>query len=227
VTLDNVTATVKIPPGTYSDASALATAVQSKINGTSDFSSLGSSIVVTNSGGVLSFTSQRYGSASNVAIGGNGSAGLVGSSPTATAGLDVAGTMDGIAFAGSGQTATGAAGSNADGLKLSITGGALGARGTLTLTRGIAASVNDTLTQFLDPTNGLLTAATDGLNQSIADLKTQEDAWGPRLDALRAQYTAQYNAMDALVASLNSTGSYLTQQITAIQNMTNGINSGK
>ena len=33
--------------------------------------------------------------------------------------------------------------------------------------------------------------------------------------------------MDAMVSSLNSTSSYLTQQITAIQNMTNGINSGK
>jgi flagellar hook-associated protein 2 len=224
VTLDNVSSTITIPPGTYSDASSLAAAVQSAINGTSAFSSLGSSINVTASNGVVSFNSNRYGSASNVTFGGNAAAGLVGSSPTSTTGVDVAGTLDGVAFTGTGQTATGATGSSAEGLKLSITGGSTGSRGTITLTRGIAASLNDTLTQFLDPTNGLLTSATSGLNSSITTVKAQEDAWTPRLDAIRAQLTAQYNAMDSLVASLNSTGTYLTQQLAAIAAQTNSSN---
>ena len=216
VTLDNVTSNITIPAGSYSNAQALATAVQSQINGTSAFSSLGSSVDVTAANGVVTFGSNRYGSASNVSVSGSGASNLVGSTPAATAGLDVAGTLDGVSFTGSGQTATGATGSSAEGLKLSIAGGAIGSRGTVTLTRGIAASVNDTLTQFLDPTNGLLTSATAGLNQSITTVKAQEDAWTPRLAAIRAQYTAQYNAMDALVASLNSTGTYLTQQLAQI-----------
>jgi flagellar hook-associated protein 2 len=224
VTLDNVNSTITIPPGTYSDASSLAAAVQSQINGTSAFSTVGSSVNVSASGGVLSFTSNRYGSASSVTLGGNAASGLVGSAPASTTGLDVAGTLDGVAFNGAGQTAIGATGSSAEGLKLSITGGTTGSRGTVTLTRGIAASINDTLTQVLDPTNGLLTSATAGLNSSITDVKAQEDAWTPRLDAIRAQYTAQYNAMDALVASLNSTGSYLTQQLTAISAQINNEN---
>ena len=58
-------------------------------------------------------------------------------------------------------------------------------------------------------------------------MKKQEDDWTPRLVAIKARYTAQYNAMDALVASLNSTSTYLTQQLAAIQAMTNGISSGK
>ncbi len=80
------------------------------------------------------------------------------------------------------------------------------------------------MTQFLDPTNGLLTTATDGLNKQIANVKAQEDAWTPRLDAIRAQYTAQYNAMDSLVASLNTTSSYLTTQLAAISASINNIN---
>ena len=224
VTLDNVTSTITIPAGSYSDASSLAAAVQSQINGTSAFSTLGSSATVTAANGVLSFGSNRYGSASSVSLGGNAAAGLIGSSPTATTGLDVAGTLDGVSFTGSGQTATGATGTTADGLKLSITGGAIGSRGTVTLTRGIAASVSDALTQFLDPTSGLLTSATTGLNTSITNVKAQEAAWTPRLDAIRAQLNAQYNAMDALVASLNTTGSYLTTQLAAITAQINNSN---
>ncbi len=228
LTIDNVPSTITLAAGTYADANALAAAVQSRINGTPAFSSVGSSVAVSQTNGVLTITSQRFGSASSVAVtGGNAQTGLLGTSPTATTGSDVAGTIDGTAFIGTGQTATGAAGTPADGLKLTIAGGSTGSRGTVSFTRGIAASMNDLLTQFLDPTSGLLQAATDGLNSSIADLKQREDDWTPRLAAIRARYTAQYNAMDALVASMNSTSTYLTQQITAIQNTTNFINSGK
>ena len=228
LTLDNVSSTITLAPGTYADANALAAAVQAKINGNTAFATAGSTVAVTQNNGVLGITSQRYGSASSVLVtGGNAQAGLIGSTPTATTGVDVAGTIDGVAFVGAGQTATGAAGTTAEGLKLTIAGGSTGSRGTVSFNRGVAASMNDLLTQFLDPTTGPLKTATDGLNSSIADLKKREDDWTPRLAAIRARYTAQYNAMDALVASLNSTASYLTQQITAIQSMTNGINSGK
>ena len=228
LTLDNVATTITLAPGTYADASALAAAVQSKINGTTALSTAGSSVAVTQSNGVLSFTSQRYGASSSVLVtGGNAEAGLVGSAPSTTTGVDVAGTLDGVAFTGAGQTATGAVGTPAEGLKLTIAGGATGARGSVAFNRGIAASMNDLLTQFLDPDTGLIQTASKGLTDSIADVKKREDDWTPRLAAIRARYTAQYNAMDALVASMNSTSSYLTQQITAIQSMTNGINSGK
>ncbi len=228
ITIDNVPATITIGAGAYADAGALATAVKAKINGTTAFSSLGSSVDVGQAGGALIITSQRYGSASSVVLGGgNGAAGLFGSAPVSSGGLDVAGTFDGIAFAGAGQSATGAAGTSAEGLKLTITGGAVGSRGSVAFNRGIAASVDDLLTQFLADDTGLLSTAKAGISTSIADLKKQEDAWVPRLAAIRARYTAQYNAMDAMVANLNSTSSYLTQQITALQAMTNGINNNK
>jgi flagellar hook-associated protein 2 len=69
-----------------------------------------------------------------------------------------------------------------------------------------------------------VTSATAGLNASITSVKAQEDAWTPRIDAIRAQLTAQYNAMDALVASLNSTGTYLTQQLAQIAAQTTADN---
>ena len=223
--VDNVAATITIPPGTYANASALAAAVQSQINGLSGLSTVGSSVSVSANNGVLGFTSQRYGSASSVSItDGNGASDLVGASPATTTGLDVAGTLDGIAFTGSGQVATGAANTETDGLKLTIAGGVAGDRGTVAFSRGIAARLNDTLAQFLDPTDGLLATATTSFNSSVTDLQSQEASWTERIAGIRARLTAQYNAMDALVASLNSTSTYLTQQLAALKNATSSSN---
>ena len=222
-TVDNIATTITIPPGTYANASALALAVQSQINGSSALSTAGSSVSVSATGGVLSFASQRFGSASLVIVNdGNGSTSLVGSAPTSGTGLDVAGTLDGVAFIGSGQVATGATATATEGLKLTITGGTLGNRGTVAFNRGVAALTDDALTQFLDPTKGLLATATTGLNSSITDLQKQEANWNLRIDAFRARMTKQFNAMDALVASLNSTSTYLTQQLEALRKSTSG-----
>ncbi len=218
VTIDSVSATVTLAPGSYASAAALATEVQAKINGTSAFSTGGSNVTVGESAGVLTLTSQRYGSASAIALGGgNGSDNLFGSAPAATSGLDVAGTLAGASFIGSGKTATGATATATEGLKLTIIGGTTGARGSIDFNRGIASRINDVLGQFLDTDQGLVISATNGISQSITDLQKREDAWTPRLAAIRARYTAQYNAMDALVASLNSTSTYLTQQLTALR----------
>jgi len=227
LTVDNVATTITIPPGTYASASALATAIQSQLNGSSDLSTVGSSVTVSANNGVLAFTSQRYGSASSVVVNdGNGASGIVGAAPAATTGLDVAGTFDGIAFTGTGQVATGAANTPADGLKLTITGGSLGSRGNISFNRGVAAQVDDAVTQFLDPTNGLIATATTSFDSSVKDLQNQEAEWTDRIAGIRARLTQQYNALDALVASLNSTSTYLTQQLAALAKSTNTSNNG-
>ena len=225
ITIDNVAATITVPPGSYASADALGATLQSQINGNSALSTAGSSVAITTTGGVFNVTSQRYGSASSVVVGdGNGAAGLFGATPTGTTGLDVAGTLDGVAFVGQGQTATGATTTAAEGLKLSITGGTIGNRGAVTFNRGVAGNLNTSLTQYLDPTNGLVSVATSGLQKSITDLQSQESSWNTRLVAIRARITAQYNAMDALVASLNSTSTYLTQQLDALKKSTSSNN---
>jgi flagellar hook-associated protein 2 len=226
ITVDNIATAITIPPGTYASAAALATAVQAQINGSSALTTVGSSVTVSATGGVLGFTSQRYGSASSVLVtDGNGASDLVGATPTTTTGLDVAGTLDGVAFVGSGQVATGAANSTTDGLVLNITGGTTGSRGTVSFSRGVAAQTNDALTQFLDPTNGLIATATSSFNSSVKDLQSQEADWTDRIAAIRARLTAQYNAMDSLVASLNATSSYLTQQLSALAKSTSTSSS--
>jgi flagellar hook-associated protein 2 len=215
VIVDGVSATVTLGAGTYT-ASALATEVQSKINGVSAISAAGSSVTVTQSGGILSITSNRYGSASAVGVGGgNGKTNLIGATPTETAGVDVAGTIGGVAAGGSGQFLTGATGSAAEGLKLQVTGGATGSRGTVNYSRGYAYQL-DALTTTLLGSSGPVTSRTDGITRSVKDLDNQREMLNRRLVSIEARYRREFTALDSLVARNRSISDFLTQQLASL-----------
>lgn len=62
-------------------------------------------------------------------------------------------------------------------------------------------------------TDGILTTRTDGLNKNI---KTNDDSIAKletRMTAIEARYRSQFNAMDSTIASLTTTGNFLTQQL--------------
>jgi flagellar hook-associated protein 2 len=213
VSLDGQTSTLTLTPGTYSSLDALAAEVQSKINGASTFSDAGSSVTVSTTGGVLTFTSNRYGSASNVNItGGNGQANLVGTG-IATAGVDVAGTINGVAATGSGQSLIGATGDASEGLKLKVTGGATGPRGTVDFSKGIAYQLDQLMSSILDDDNGAIASATNGLNDTIKRLEDQQQSIQDHLAVVEQQYRAQFTALDTLMGNLNTTSTFLTQQL--------------
>ncbi|MFO1413515.1 MAG: flagellar filament capping protein FliD [Burkholderiales bacterium] len=216
VTVDGITATVTLSAKTYASADALAAEVQSKINGATAIANGGSQVKVTNNAGVLTLTSTRYGSASKVALAGNGASAIAGGSPLATLGLDVAGTINGVAGTGSGKVLKAATGSAAEGLALTVEGGATGDRGTVTFSRGYASQLDAILTDFLD-SDGAVASRTDGLNKSITDLGNQRTAMEARLAKVQATYQAQFNALDTALGKMQVTSSYLTQQLAAIK----------
>ncbi|GGY70090.1 flagellar filament capping protein FliD [Pseudoduganella albidiflava] len=211
------TAMVTIPAGTYSPAD-LAKVVQSSINGTSAFSTAGNSVTASvDADGMLVVSSSKYGSVSNIAL--NSSSGtttdsLFGGS-TAVAGLDVAGTLGGRPVTGSGQTMTGQAGTDVEGLKIEITGGNIGPRGTVSFSQGYAYQMNNLATSMLSKT-GQITSRTDGINQSIKSVQKQSDAFTDKLAGIEARYRKQYAALDVMLANMQTTSNYLTQQLSAL-----------
>lgn len=216
VTVNGVSTSVTLAAGTYT-AATLAAEVQAKINGASALSSAGASVAVTQSGGVFTLTSNSYGSTSNVTVSGTGASNLLGGAPVSTAGLDVAGTIDGQAATGSGQFLTGDAG-NVLGLKVQVSGGALGARGTVNYSHGYSYTL-DNLVDSMLASDGLIAGKTKGLNSSITDIGKQRDALNVRLAALQKQYTAQFAALDVMLSKMNQTSLYLTQQLATLSNM--------
>lgn len=211
VTVDGVSTTVTLATGTYT-ASTLAAEVQSKINGASAFSSVGTSAAVTESAGTLTITSNRYGSASTVSISGSGASNLLGSTPTATAGLDAAGTINGSTASGSGQSLTGATGNDAEGLKLLVSGGATGSRGSVNFSHGYAYQLDSLLSNLLD-SDGMLASRTDGINRSIKDIGSRRETFSRRLVDVEKRYRAQFSALDVLIGNMSKTSNFLTQQL--------------
>jgi len=212
MTIDGVSASVVLSAGTYTNAE-IAAQLQSLINGVAAYKTAGISATVTQSGGVFTITSARYGSASKVSItGGNGAANLFGLTPTSTDGVDTAGSIDGVAAVGSGQNLTGATNTAAEGLKLLISGGALGVRGSVNFSQGYAYRLNDQVGKMLT-TSGVLSARTDGINRSIKDIDNRRTVLNDRLATIEARYLAQFRALDTLVSKFQSTGNFLNQQL--------------
>lgn len=206
VTVNGVSASITLNAGVYT-AQALAAELQAKINGASSFNNAGITVAVTQNSGVLSVTSSSYGSKSSVAIGGAGVIDLLGAAPTQTAGVDVAGSIGGGTSTGSGQVL-----SNAQGLNITINGGALGDRGSVNYSNGYAFSL-DIWTGTVLTTDGALASRTGGINNSIKDLGNRRAAIETRLVGIERRYRAQFSALDGMLSSMNQTSNYLTQQL--------------
>jgi flagellar hook-associated protein 2 len=215
VQLDGVTKTITLAAGNYSFTS-LAAEVQGKINGATEFSSVGSAVKVTQNAGILSILSNSYGIRSSATIAsGTAMAALFGGTPTATAGRDVIGTINGAAAVGAGQLLTGATGDASEGLTLVAEGVALGARGTINYSQGYAFQLDKLLTGLLGA-NGPVTSRTDGLSASIKSNIKSQTALSATIAANEKRYRAQYSALDTIISKLNTTSTYLTQQLAAI-----------
>jgi flagellar hook-associated protein 2 len=228
ITLNGTASTIQLTNATYANATDLAASVQAQINGTSAFTNLGASISVTADGtGKLNFVSNRYGGASSVALSGSAASTLLGNtSGTSTTGVDMVATLNGASALTSGQFLLGPLNTPQSGLKLQIIGGTTGARGTVTYTKGVAYQLNQ-LINSLSGTNGLITTRTTGLNTTIKQIESQKTQMQAHLSILQKQYQSIYSALDTTMATLNSTSTYLTGQLSSIAATSNSIASGK
>jgi flagellar hook-associated protein 2 len=220
VKLDGVTATITLAAKTYTEAE-LTAEIQSKINGEKLFTDAGSSAKVSMSpNGTLTIMSNRYGSASNASItGGNGQSYLnLGGTATVTAGVDVAGKINGVTATGSGQTLTGAVGNVAEGLAIEISGGVIGSRGMVSYSQGYAYQFDQLLTSLLG-TDGSIASRIDGIKTTIKDLGKQGERLTDRLEMTEKRYRAQFTALETLLSKMNTTSTYLSQQLEALASL--------
>lgn len=221
VTLNGVTADVSLAEGSYTQ-SALTTLIQSAINSTTAFSSVGSTVNVAVTSNILSIESEKYGTTSNVTVAdssGTSYTALTGTVTTGTTALNVAGTFGGVAGSGSGQTLTAGTGSSADGLALLVVGGATGDRGTVNFSIGYASTLQTVITGFTG-SSGTIQSSTNTVTQNIKALTKQREILNSRLYDVEARYRAQFTALDRIISNLNNTSSFLTQQLNALNNST-------
>lgn len=211
LSVDGTAVSVTLGSGAYATSDALAAEIQSKVNGNATLRNLGLSVTVSQSAGVLNITSNAFGSGSAVGVpSGNAAAGLFGPAPTASAGNNVAGTINGAAAVGSGQTLT-----SIDGLRLKVSADSAGALGSVSFTRGFGTLLNDSIRKLAD-TSGPIGARTQGLNASVKRVGKQQDDFNRRMDILESNYRRQFTALDTMLSSMNTTSSFLTQQLAGL-----------
>ena len=224
VSLDGLSASISLRDGSYASTSDLVSDLQTRINGNATFTQAGSAVTVSaDANGVLNLLSNRFGSSSSVSLGGTAASLLLGGAPTATTGLALTGTINGVAATSIGQTLTGASGNAAEGLKVSVSNGSTGSRGNVQYSQGFAYQLDQLASNFLGE-NGTLSMRTDGINSALRKLDSDKITIEARLGRIQKQYQNQFTKLDTTMSSMNSTSTYLTGQLTALAN---NMNSNK
>ena len=62
-------------------------------------------------------------------------------------------------------------------------------------------------------TSGQIESREEALKERLERITDQREVLDRRMDAVRERYSKQFNAMDALVAQLNSTSGFLQNQL--------------
>jgi flagellar hook-associated protein 2 len=209
----------------------LATALQTALNSSDALRSADRSVQVGfDAAGGLTFTSNRFGSDSNVGITGLADVTSTGTNlavAAGTAGTDIQGTINGRAAEGAGQVLflSNNSGSDAAGLQVRITGGTTGARGSISFIEGISEKAVDTITGILSE-NGGLNSRTENLNRDLERIQQDRIDLEERIQSYRERLVSQFSAADSLIAQLNSTRDYITQQFAGLAAQGNNGNRG-
>jgi len=205
--------TISLTQKTYASYADLATEMQSRINGDSAIKAKGVSVGVTYDAGNnrMVFTSKSYGASSQVEITANTTTTLGLSIGAGTAGQDVAGTIGGQTATGKGRELTSTAG-NSLGLKLLISDNTIGSKGTVDFSRGLMERLDKVMTGLISKT-GTITNRTDGLQKDLTKIGKDRAQLADRLTSLQTRLYERFNRMDTLLGTMQSTASYLQQQL--------------
>lgn len=216
ITLEEITLTA----GTYTTGHDLAEELQVQINGTTAMRDANKTIAVTYDSGTDSFTitSGVIGSTSAVnvlAVDTNSAAELGFSVANGVDGLDVVGTIDGVAANGAGDLLIAESGTDAEGLALRIGGNTTGSRGDVNFTRGISSQLEQLFVDLLDE-EGALTERIESYESRLEEVADRKAEMELRWEKVKDRYTRQFNALDTLMSQMQSTSSYLEGQLAAL-----------
>jgi flagellar hook-associated protein 2 len=217
VKIDGVTSnSILLSQGVYTNGYDLAAHIQAQINNDANIKASGAGVTVVYDGvnNEFDISSLKYGADSKlefISVDTNFSNDIGFAVGSGTDGTDVAGTINGVVASGDGQLLTSSAGAS-QGLALLIESGATGDRGSVSFSRGILTALQDIMSSYLD-SDGLISNKEDGLNSDLEGISEQREKLNTRVASLEQRLVAQFSALDSLIATYNSTSTYLAQQL--------------
>jgi flagellar hook-associated protein 2 len=129
----------------------------------------------------------------------------------AVAGANVQGSIGGLTTTGLGQELTAS-----NGLRVKVSGTSAGAFGNLEFRQGYGTQIASLVSAALK-SDGAIANRTDSWQKSIQGIQAQQTRFNNRLTLIEANLRKQYTALDRTLSSMNSTSTYLTQQLSALQ----------
>jgi flagellar hook-associated protein 2 len=71
----------------------------------------------------------------------------------------------------------------------------------------------------MNGSDGLIKTRTEGIQKTSRLIDTQIDTLNTRLTQIEARYRSQFSSLDTLLGQMQTTSSYLTQQLASLGNM--------
>ena len=229
--LDGASATISLNEGTYT-RQELSDHLESLINSASDLNGRIANVSLT--GDSLTITSDTYGRSSKLkVVGGTAVTDLGFTAGDEDSGRDVAGTfiVNGKSepAVGSGQVLSG----NADNeitadlqlrVKLSPAEIVAGAEANVTVTRGLAANVDNILDDLLDPVNGGLQTIEQRFDEELESLQETLDRQQSLFDLQQEALIREFVALESALSELESTSEFVGSQLAALRGNSNSSN---
>ena len=211
--------TLTIPTATYDNESELAAAIQTLINTDETLQAAGADVTVSYDGSGLDIQSNAFGASSNVSItdASTDSVNDLGLAiASGTAGQTAAATIDGTSGFGSSNVVLPALGQPGEGLAL-VVGANVAASTSVTVnfSRGFAGELDALISTFLD-SSGVIATRTETLESSLDTFETEQDRLDRRISAYEERLLNQFIAMERILSSLSTSGSFLDNLINTL-----------
>ncbi|HET9076928.1 MAG TPA: flagellar filament capping protein FliD, partial [Acidimicrobiales bacterium] len=175
----------------------------------SAFAAQGMGLTARVNGNALQLIASGYGSASSFTVTSSnpaaaGSLGLTGGAASQTfSGMDVAGTINGVAATGSGQFLSAPVDDpTLGGLSLQVTATSAGDLGTVKYAPGLAQALSNLAYQSADPVHGSITQTVQGLQNQNVSITPQIQMYQTIVDEQQKLLMAKYATMEATLGGL-------------------------
>jgi len=199
--------------GTYSTIEELTADLQNSINSNAQYRDNNLAVDVISDGGALKITSRAFGTSSTVEITSDVNGNLLSAigldtSSASVAGMDAQGTINGEEAFGSSNILLPAIGADAYGLNITVKEGTPVAEYTVSFSRGIAGDLALLVSSALSD-KGQIAEREERIQANRKVITSDEEGLDRKMSAYQDRLSSQFQAMERIVASLNSTKSQL------------------
>jgi flagellar hook-associated protein 2 len=137
----------------------------------------------------------------------------IGSVGLTAQGADIAGTINDHSATGKANVLTSNSGFGEDGLAISTESASTGLFGTIAVTRGVGDQLVSSLATYTDPTVGILTSKSKGLEGTVDRLKKDIEKFNVRIEQEGERFRSQLVRLESLLGKFQATSNFVTNQL--------------